>query len=68
MMEKNEISTKKINSEMFIDAVRKHPCLYDKSLSEFKDTSYKKTIWTAIGIAFGITGKFINDLINVFML
>ncbi|XP_067118580.1 transcription factor Adf-1-like [Centruroides vittatus] len=54
------VSTKRqrvmFNNEYFIETVRKYPCLYDKKCTDFKDTTLKKTIWTAIGEQFGISG------------
>ncbi|XP_067123725.1 uncharacterized protein [Centruroides vittatus] len=41
--------------ESFIEEVRKYPHLYDKSHRDYKDTTMKRTIWTAVGAKFGMT-------------
>lgn len=38
--------------EAFVEEVRKHSCLYDKSTGNYKDTVFKKTVWTAIAAKF----------------
>lgn len=51
------MGSKIFDIELIIESVKKHPCLYDKTSSEFKDTGLKKTIWTAIGLQYGLKGK-----------
>lgn len=41
----------------FISEIRYRPCLYDKSLPNYKDTLLKRALWAEIGDKFGITGK-----------
>ncbi|XP_067128183.1 uncharacterized protein [Centruroides vittatus] len=48
---------KQVDLELFIEEVRKYRCLYDKKCREFKDIGLKHTIWTAIGVKFGLNGS-----------
>lgn len=48
---------KRFDLEEFFETVRKYRCLYDKSSPEFKDSVLKRTIWTAIGVKFNLTGE-----------
>lgn len=38
-----------MNNEKLIEAVREHEVLYDLSHSKYIDSTYKDTIWKAIG-------------------
>ena len=44
--------------EKLAEAIRNYPCLYDKSLDDFKDTNKRKLCWKDVAEAVGVsTGK-----------
>lgn len=43
--------------EDFVEAVRPHRFLYDRTQLDFKDVPKKEALWEVIGQQFGITGK-----------
>ncbi|XP_054723542.1 uncharacterized protein LOC129233558 [Uloborus diversus] len=49
-------SGSKINLEVFLEEVRKYPCLFDKKRKDYKDSQLKKSLWHVIGSKFNLSG------------
>ena len=45
----------------FIECVREHPALWDKSLKEYSDNQLTENIWIDIEKDLGLEGEYINQ-------
>lgn len=50
---------------LLISLVRNYPYLYNKELSDFKDTIKKQNAWTEIGSVLDMTGMYIRIFLKI---